>query len=239
MPAYIHPTINSPCNENWQKMKLSETGKFCSSCQTNVIDFTQYSDEQLIDFFKNTPKGFCGRFKAEQLNRTYLIEKPTTWILANYWKGLTSIAATLALSINISHSQIRMIPNNADDYITTTSEKNSKNANPEAKEDTAFNIKINFFGHPFHADHDGDLFFEIDNKEIFPLKINRISDKYYEVYFDKKYENTKIRITFETKLKKTIYYKASKEYIFKNNQTYQMWLRKWRYQGLIMGCIDF
>ncbi|MFY7839164.1 MAG: hypothetical protein ACOVP7_02760, partial [Lacibacter sp.] len=50
--------IAEPCHENWNKMSPVEQGRFCGSCQKNVIDFTTKSDEEIITFFNNYNGGF-------------------------------------------------------------------------------------------------------------------------------------------------------------------------------------
>lgn len=61
--------IPEPCHENWNQMTPVEQGRFCSSCQKNVIDFTAKDDEEILDFFKNYSGNTCGRFSNNQLNR--------------------------------------------------------------------------------------------------------------------------------------------------------------------------
>jgi hypothetical protein len=60
--------INSPCHESWEKMSENEKGKFCHSCQKVVIDFTQMTDDEVINFL-NTLKSNknCGRFSISQI----------------------------------------------------------------------------------------------------------------------------------------------------------------------------
>ncbi len=75
MRKQIQLNIPTPCHENWDQMHPVEKGRFCGSCQKQVIDFTMMSDTQLIAFFKKTSTGsVCGRFMQDQLDRT--IETP-------------------------------------------------------------------------------------------------------------------------------------------------------------------
>lgn len=65
----IHITIPSPCNENWDTMLPEEKGRFCQLCTKTVIDFTDYSEEEINAYFsKNKESKTCGRFKKEQLS---------------------------------------------------------------------------------------------------------------------------------------------------------------------------
>jgi len=69
MPAKFKIQISNPCHEEWDEMQLDTKGKFCGSCQRAVIDFTQFSDRALQDWFNQNQGESCGRFKQEQLNR--------------------------------------------------------------------------------------------------------------------------------------------------------------------------
>jgi hypothetical protein len=76
MPKQIQLTIDDPCHENWDAMTPSEKGRFCGSCQKQVVDFTNMSESQLVAFFKKKSTGsVCGRFMPEQLDRSMDIPK--------------------------------------------------------------------------------------------------------------------------------------------------------------------
>lgn len=84
MKNAIQISIPTPCNENWQEMTVVDIGKFCSSCQKTVIDFTNISDREIINIF-NKSNNLCGRFNENQLNRTIVApkEKSSLWIAAS------------------------------------------------------------------------------------------------------------------------------------------------------------
>ena len=97
-PKSIQISVPTPCHEDWNKMTPQEQGRFCSSCQKCVVDFTEFTDEQLYQFFKNYNGGVCGHFSALQLTREiyapYTLKKRTyKWLssigisifLANFW----------------------------------------------------------------------------------------------------------------------------------------------------------
>jgi len=71
----IHLSIPKPCHENWDTMTPNEKGKFCSSCQKTVVDFTNMSDRQVAEFFKKPPSSVCGRIYNDQLERDIMIPK--------------------------------------------------------------------------------------------------------------------------------------------------------------------
>jgi hypothetical protein len=50
-------------------MTPTEKGRFCSVCERNLIDFTHFSDDELLRFVKNNNHKICGRFSKNQLDR--------------------------------------------------------------------------------------------------------------------------------------------------------------------------
>jgi len=69
MPSKFKIQISNPCHEEWAGMQADTNGKFCSSCQKSVIDFTHFTDAELKRWFNQNPGNSCGRFKPEQLDR--------------------------------------------------------------------------------------------------------------------------------------------------------------------------
>ena len=62
--------VPQPCQKNWDAMTPQSGGRFCSSCEKKVIDFSLMSDDALKAFFKKPPvDGVCGRFKNNQLQK--------------------------------------------------------------------------------------------------------------------------------------------------------------------------
>lgn len=69
MAKTIELTVPEPCHENWNDMTPTEKGRFCASCQKDVVDFTNMGQAELIAFFrKKTSGNVCGRFYNDQLN---------------------------------------------------------------------------------------------------------------------------------------------------------------------------
>lgn len=63
--------IPIPCQENWEAMTPTEQGKLCEACAKEVIDFSTYSDQQLIRFFEQEKSDdLCGRYRRDQVNTT-------------------------------------------------------------------------------------------------------------------------------------------------------------------------
>ena len=60
--------INEPCHENWNAMTPKEQGRFCGSCQKDVVDLTNMTDAELKAYFTNYSGSICGRFNTSQLS---------------------------------------------------------------------------------------------------------------------------------------------------------------------------
>jgi hypothetical protein len=82
MAKHIQISVENPCHENWENMSPVEKGRFCGSCQKQVIDFTGMTDAQVAAFFKKPSTGsVCGRFMGDQLERNIeLPRKRIPWI---------------------------------------------------------------------------------------------------------------------------------------------------------------
>lgn len=75
MNKRVQIQVPTPCSQHWDDMKTIPEGKFCSSCEKNVIDFTLLNDRQILEIVRNN-KHVCGRFTDEQLNRELLVTAP-------------------------------------------------------------------------------------------------------------------------------------------------------------------
>jgi hypothetical protein len=64
--------ITEPCHENWENMMEAEKGRFCNVCSKDVVDFTRFTDAEVIEYFqgyKSKKSGnICGRFKSKQID---------------------------------------------------------------------------------------------------------------------------------------------------------------------------
>ncbi len=75
MSKAIQLTVAEPCHQNWDNMSPVQQGRFCGSCQKQVVDFSLMSDRELLQFFQKPSTGsVCGRFMTDQLDRQ--LEQP-------------------------------------------------------------------------------------------------------------------------------------------------------------------
>ncbi|GAA4379340.1 hypothetical protein [Hymenobacter koreensis] len=59
-----------PCPQSWQQLTPASTGRYCSSCQKTVVDFTDKTDAEILALLRiPREKALCGRFRATQIGR--------------------------------------------------------------------------------------------------------------------------------------------------------------------------
>ncbi len=89
--------IETPCSENLDAMPSTIDGRFCTTCQKVVVDFTRMSDSELVWYFEqHTNERVCGRLSEQQLNRKIVavLEPEHRW---NFKGVLNKVAALLVL----------------------------------------------------------------------------------------------------------------------------------------------
>ncbi len=67
-------SIPQPCHERWDEMTPSEKGRFCASCQKQVVDFSGLSDREVIQLIEQSSGSICGQLHPSQMNRPMMLE---------------------------------------------------------------------------------------------------------------------------------------------------------------------
>jgi len=75
MKTSFRISVKKPCSQNFNNFNKTKDGGFCSSCEKEVIDFTQMTQKDLVDHFLMSNTKTCGRFKASQLNTNLIPAK--------------------------------------------------------------------------------------------------------------------------------------------------------------------
>ncbi|RYD51490.1 MAG: carboxypeptidase regulatory-like domain-containing protein [Sphingobacteriales bacterium] len=96
-PPSFSLSIPEPCTENWEQMTLCEKGRFCNSCQKTIVDFTGFSDAELMAFFSgNKTEAVCGRFYVHQIeNKVFSYTAPVN----KSYRTLAMAASVAALTV--------------------------------------------------------------------------------------------------------------------------------------------
>jgi hypothetical protein len=90
-------TVPNPCIENWSSMKPQNQGRFCSSCQLVVTDFTKMDDQEIIQYFRtHQNEKICGHFRNEQLTRMKITITPAQLKNSN-WSIIQQIRIAIFL----------------------------------------------------------------------------------------------------------------------------------------------
>ncbi|MEO6720383.1 MAG: carboxypeptidase-like regulatory domain-containing protein [Ferruginibacter sp.] len=80
----IQLSIPDPCHQSWDHMTPTQQGRFCNACAKEVIDFSQMSDTDVLNYFSIVNKDkVCGRAYPDQLNRN--IETMPAKKISWYW----------------------------------------------------------------------------------------------------------------------------------------------------------
>jgi len=110
MSKKLQLTIPKPCHENWDTMTPVQQGKFCGSCQKQVVDFSNMSDRQVAQFFKKPSTGsVCGRFMTDQLDRNIEIpRKRIPWVKYFFQFAIPAFLVSIRASAGKTQGQIRV-----------------------------------------------------------------------------------------------------------------------------------
>ncbi|SIQ26179.1 carboxypeptidase-like regulatory domain-containing protein [Maribacter ulvicola] len=94
MKSTLTIAVNEPCKEKFSNFSKTEKGGFCQSCEKEVIDFTNFSDHELINYLNSGNKKACGMFKASQL-KTYETYSLQTMNNSMLHKGIAMMSFSL------------------------------------------------------------------------------------------------------------------------------------------------
>jgi hypothetical protein len=97
----ININMPQPCNKReWDDMTPNTQGRHCDNCNFTVIDFTNFTDRELVDFLIKSNGKICGMFENHQLNRSMAISPTKNNTLLNRALLSTALFAGIATGIN-------------------------------------------------------------------------------------------------------------------------------------------
>jgi hypothetical protein len=80
--------IADPCHEDWNKMSPAEQGRFCGSCQKQVVDFSTMTDTEVIHHLQHATTSICARAGNDQLDRDIIAPSVKKYTVSKYWFAL-------------------------------------------------------------------------------------------------------------------------------------------------------
>lgn len=113
-------------------MTPTDQGAFCNVCSKCVVDFTRFSDAELLAYFSNAPKNVCGRFDKKQL----IPPAAYTPIIPSFAKRLFLGLAMVAGFYPTLNAQTSIISNQPATQQQPNHSNNSKQLSPQTTSDT-------------------------------------------------------------------------------------------------------
>jgi hypothetical protein len=84
--------IKKPCHEILDARRPGEKDRFCSSCQTVVIDFTTKTPEEIRSYFlTHKHEVICGNFKSEDVKTDSTADRLMTFLHSRKMKFLALV----------------------------------------------------------------------------------------------------------------------------------------------------
>lgn len=101
-------SIPHPCALDWSELQEGVNGKYCNYCSREIIDFTAYSQQELLEYLGRHGSMVCGLFSDKQLQ----VGKKSVWrpMLAGGTKAAMLFLSVLGLQ-RLS-GQTRVAPEN-------------------------------------------------------------------------------------------------------------------------------
>ena len=173
-------TIAKPCTQNWAEMEKEADFGFCTVCSKNVIDFTNYSNAEIISVLTQASASVCGRLTVAQLNQlnyySLVIPANRNWIK---YLGVLAIGAAI-----FTQDASAAIPRVATEISIGTGEKRAEKLlvvnkitgrilDPNKK--PVAGIRLVILNTPYYSTTDQNGQYEILLKNNLNIKNNKIS----------------------------------------------------------------
>jgi hypothetical protein len=99
-------SIPTPCHENWDAMTASTNGRFCGSCQKEVVDFSAKTDAEILAFFEKYESP-CIRIETHRLDKPLapLYTYPLPRTPYRWYRPLITAALIATMSVTNVYAQ--------------------------------------------------------------------------------------------------------------------------------------
>lgn len=208
MKTHYNLEISTPCSENFNEFKPTAKGGFCDSCHKEVIDFTKFKNDEIASYFKShSSQNTCGRFTAEQLNRTY----ETSPLKKKYYSYISGIAMAFLSFFSINSAQAQEAHKTTDTKKDDTNSEEIKNLANITVEGTVFteedglplpgcSVVLQGSTHGAQTDFDGYFKFPVKLKKGDVLLICYVGMKTKKVIITNPKSATKINLEADMSL---------------------------------------
>ena len=147
--SYLKIAVPKPCQENWDTMTPNEKGRHCLNCQKTVVDFTEMTDREILNFFQTHKSATCGRFLETQLHRA--ITPSRTSRIQTRWAWLFSVlllptSAKTQTPQQTELTEKQVIYANQTQQEVPTKEKSQRKHKPYKKEETVAKLLVYTLG---------------------------------------------------------------------------------------------
>ncbi|HWY98777.1 MAG TPA: carboxypeptidase-like regulatory domain-containing protein [Bacteroidia bacterium] len=201
----INISVDEPCNQNWDAMKLTGNGRRCDSCNKTVVDFSKFTDKELIDFLQKAKGEICGRLNEYQLERPIYL--PTTNNNSYLSKALlgTTLIAGIAATANgqTFHKNIApaAVPAPLPTVMTYPNESAAATTSKQTEKDSSKRLVHGIITDARTKEPLVDAYVEVIGSGIY---VQTNSDGKYELYIPDSMCNKEIQIEFYRWQHKTI-----------------------------------
>lgn len=124
MTRKVRLSIKKPCQESFDQFEPTHAGGFCHSCQKEVIDFSQMSEREILDFFRDHQGKTCGRFQVGQL-KTYTEFSSSRDRQSLRLFGMTLISASVLALFPMGKNQAQQSKSRMEMHLSAVQEEKS------------------------------------------------------------------------------------------------------------------
>lgn len=106
MKDKVNISINRPCSQNFENFERTDKGGYCNSCRKEVLDFRNFTDNEIVDFFSKNQQKTCGVFLENQLknySESYLNNNINE--RKSFYRGLLGFSVLSMFTFNQGYSQ--------------------------------------------------------------------------------------------------------------------------------------
>lgn len=103
-------SIKNPCHLTWNDLEGSGSHKHCKTCATTVVDFSNISNEEIIEFLSTKNKKTCGNITQSQLHSIITTNRKPNYLFKSLFLVFFGLSAPSIAQINSPSAAITQSP---------------------------------------------------------------------------------------------------------------------------------